>query len=508
MNTPLVDTRNATRVRPITIAILAMGGEGGGVLTDWIVDLAEHGGYLAQKTSVPGVAQRTGATVYYVELFPKAAARAQQPVLALMPVAGDVDIVLASEFMEAGRAISRGFVTPERTTLITSTHRVFTMQERTAVADDRVDNTALLKSSEEASRRLYAFNMADLAESAGSLVTAVLFGALAHSGALPFQRTAFEATIRRGGVGIEPSVRAFNIGFDVAAGGAVPQLKTELPPEPQTRDVSTYAFAAPLADQLTIESRPLVSAGISRLIDYQDEDYAKLYIKRLEPVLALEKSRPGKPHDLLSEVARQLALAMTYEDTIRVAELKIRASRFERVRQEVVVKKDQLLEIVEFMFPRTQEIAETMPAGLGRWILRTKWARSLLDSMTTKGRKVKTSSIRGFTLLYFVASLKPTRPRSLRWISENKRQEEWLERIVAIAPQDYPLAVEIARCIGLVKGYGDTHERGRQKFETLMALLPKLRQRGDAANVLAGLRRAALADENGDALKLALAPIG
>ena len=48
-----------------------MGGEGGGVLADWIVDLAEHGGYLAQATSVPGVAQRTGATIYYLELFPK-----------------------------------------------------------------------------------------------------------------------------------------------------------------------------------------------------------------------------------------------------------------------------------------------------------------------------------------------------------------------------------------------------------------------------------------------------
>jgi indolepyruvate ferredoxin oxidoreductase beta subunit len=104
MNTPLVDTRGASKVRPITIAILAMGGEGGGVLADWIIDLAEHGGYLAQMTSVPGVAQRTGATIYYVELFPKAAARQQQPVLALMPVPGDVDIVLASELMEAGRA--------------------------------------------------------------------------------------------------------------------------------------------------------------------------------------------------------------------------------------------------------------------------------------------------------------------------------------------------------------------------------------------------------------------
>lgn len=61
-------TNNSNRA--ITIAILAMGGEGGGVLADWLVDLAEQNGYFAQTTSVPGVAQRTGATVYYLELFP------------------------------------------------------------------------------------------------------------------------------------------------------------------------------------------------------------------------------------------------------------------------------------------------------------------------------------------------------------------------------------------------------------------------------------------------------
>ncbi|WP_340619790.1 hypothetical protein [Xenorhabdus siamensis] len=59
-------------IQPIKIAILAMGGEGGGVLADWIVNLSEEHGYFAQATSVPGVAQRTGATIYYVELFPGA----------------------------------------------------------------------------------------------------------------------------------------------------------------------------------------------------------------------------------------------------------------------------------------------------------------------------------------------------------------------------------------------------------------------------------------------------
>src|SRR5215218_8710731 len=183
--------------RPITVAILAMGGEGGGVLSDWIVDLAEHSGYLVQATSVPGVAQRTGATVYYLELFPKAAAKAagRDPVLALMPMPGDVDVVIASELMEAGRAVQRGFVTPDRTTVVASTHRVYAMTEKIALADGRVDATR-------------------------SPINAVLFGALAGADALPFGRPAFEAAIRRGRVGVEASLEAFKAGFEAAQGGA------------------------------------------------------------------------------------------------------------------------------------------------------------------------------------------------------------------------------------------------------------------------------------------------
>ena len=191
------------KARPITVAILALGGEGGGVLADWIVDLAQHGGYLAQTTSIPGVAQRTGATIYYVELFPKAAAQAvgRDPVLSLVPMPGDVDVVLASELMEAARAVERGFVTPDKTRLIASTHRVFAMTEKIALADGRADAAALTAACQDAAREFIAFDMAAIADATGSVLSAVLFGALAGSGALPFQRMAFEAAIRRARVG-------------------------------------------------------------------------------------------------------------------------------------------------------------------------------------------------------------------------------------------------------------------------------------------------------------------
>ena len=87
--------RHDTKV--FKLAIAALGGQGGGVLTQWLLDAAEASGFIAQATSVPGVAQRTGATLYYLEFFPRAAAEEAggDPVLALMPQPGDVDLVVA-----------------------------------------------------------------------------------------------------------------------------------------------------------------------------------------------------------------------------------------------------------------------------------------------------------------------------------------------------------------------------------------------------------------------------
>lgn len=501
-------TRLDTSVRPITVAILAMGGEGGGVLSDWIVDVAEHGGHLAQATSVPGVAQRTGATIYYVELFPKAAAvkAGRDPVLALMPMPGDVDVVIASELMEAGRAVQRGFVTPDRTTLIASTHRVYAMTERIALADGRVDEAALLEGCRAAAKRLLAFDMAALAEATGSVISAVLLGVLAGSAALPFPRAAFEAAIRRGGVGVKASLAAFAAGYEAAeSGGALPVRQAPegsgaLPPP--TLDARDAAAPAADVEVFPEAARAVIRLGLARTTDYQDASYARLYLDRLRPFAEAERGGDGR---LLAEVARQLALGMAYEDTIRVAELKIRPERFARVRDEVRLGEDQVLEIAEFMHPRVEEIADTLPERWGRRLLETPWLRRLVERATARGRTVRSSTLIGFLQLYAVAALKPYRPGSLRYAREQAFLERWLDLVRAAAATDTALAIELAACRNLVKGYGDTHERGRERFEAIVALLPQLDGRRDAAAVVAKLRRAAIADDTGAALDEALA---
>lgn len=496
-------------MQPIKIAILAMGGEGGGVLADWIVDLGESNGHIAQTTSVPGVAQRTGATIYYVELYPKAQAERDggMPVLALMPLPGDVDVVLASELMEAGRAVQRGLVTPERTTLVASTHRVYSIAEKTALGDGRADSEQLIAHAQAAAKRFVRFDMARSAEDAGSVISAVMFGALAGTGVLPFSRAQFEATIERGGVGVKPSLRAFAAGYtrtgDEATDDAAPV--TAPAPTAEPRDAGVRALLERIDSSFPAEAKPMLIEGARRLVDYQDPAYATLYLDRLARIAQLPAA-DSEPR-LLQETARHLALWMSYEDTIRVAELKTRATRFDRVRDEVRVGDGQLLAINEYMHPRLQEICETLPAGLGRWLEGSGWPRRLVERFTRQGRVVTTSSLRGFLMLYLVAGMKRWRRGTLRFAAETQRIEQWLAQIEQAAAVNPRLALEVAQCQRLVKGYSDTHARGLRNFEALMAAV----QRAGAAlapATLCELREAALADEHGDQLRASLARHG
>jgi indolepyruvate ferredoxin oxidoreductase beta subunit len=416
---------------------------------------------------------------------------------------GDVDIVLASELMEAGRAVQRGFVTPDRTTLLASTHRVYSIAEKSAMGDGRVDSEALLKQAGKAAKRFVSFDMAQAAEQSGSVISAVLFGALCGTGVLPFSRAQFEATIERGGVGVKPSLRAFASGCArVRAEDEAGLTPVTAPVAPQAAQVATprspqvAALLERARREIPAPARTLVVEGIRRLIDYQDPAYAKLYLDRLARLAA----QPGADDaQLLGETARHLALWMSYEDTIRVADLKTRDTRFERVRGEVRAKDDQLLRINEFMHPRLEEICETMPAPLGRWLMKPHLAHRLVARFTRSGRVVSTSSLGGYLLLYTLARWRVGRRSTLRFAMETEHIEDWLQRVAIAARSNPALALEVAQCQRLVKGYGDTHARGFKNYQTLMRVVE--RQKGTLAPAtLRELRSAALADEHGNKL--------
>lgn len=490
----------------ISISIHALGGQGGGVLADWLVDVAEHEGYLVQATSVPGVAQRTGATVYYIEVFSavEAAARGGSPVMALMPMPGDVDLVIASELIEAGRAIARGVVTPDRTMLIASTHRVLAIGEKSAMGDGRVDSDKILLACRQAARKLVSFDMQEIADAHNSVISAVLLGAVAASGVLPFPTMAYEAAIKRSGVGVKSSLKAF------AAGFAAQEDKTDRPitslpilpvKRPSASEIVDYILSTfPQCVQM------IILEGARRCADYQDIAYARDYLRYLQPIAALDDGRDD--HALTRETARYLALWMSFEDIIRVADLKIRASRFMRLRAEVKAETDQIVNIVEFLHPRYEEFCHTLPKTAGSYLLRSSFWRRRLAGLFSKGRYIRTNHLSGFLLLYFVSRLRRWRRVSLRFSTEHAALTAWLTILREIAAINPELGIELAQCPRLIKGYGDTHARGTSNFNRIMSNLAALRMRSDGAAVLAQLREAALADEEGKALTSALQNAG
>ena len=491
--------------QPIKIAINALGGQGGGVLATWLVELGKSQDYLVQSTSVPGVAQRTGATVYYVEYFPQVLAKeqGQVPVLALMPTPGDVDVVLASEIIEAGRAIDRGFVS-DKTTLITSTHRVYAIGEKIAMGDERVETDSIHAAAKKLAKKVVAADLEACVEKSGSIISSVIFGALAGSGAMPFAREAFEAVIVAGKRAVDANLRGFAAGYDAV------QEKKVIPVVAQ----QSVAFVLP--EKAATAVQPLLDRlrglpqqvheigflGLKKVVDHHDVKYGTLYLDRLENVINDDTDKAS--YVLSSTVAKHLALWMAYEDTIRVADLKTRSTRFERFRDDVRADEGQIVQVREYMHPRMEEIVDMLPAGLAEKILRSSGLKKFIGSMFGKGVKIKTTSSFGFVLLYFVSGLKFLRRSSYKYKVENARIDGWLDLIGQYQKTDYSAAVEIASLQRLIKGYGDTHARGIKSFTSIIEKIPDVMMQNNPADSLKGLKKAALSDEHGEALNSAL----
>lgn len=496
MDSPFV----ARQTGLIKLAILAVGGQGGGVLTTWIESLARAQRFAVQATSVAGVAQRTGATTYYVEMAPAGAA---QPVFSLAPAAGDVDILIAAELMEAGRAIHRGFVTPDRTILIGSTHRALAVSEKMVPGDGIADGDEVRAAAEVAARELVLADFDALAVGSGSVISASLFGALAGSGALPFDRLAYEEAIRARGKGVEASLKAFAAGFDVARSGVkpatVPTLQSDSPADhPTGPSAALRAWQELMARLLTLPDavHPMAKAGLRKVVTFQDPDYGNEYLDRLDRVLRSDRT---DGFELTRQAAKYIANAMAYDDMIRVADEKTRAARSARIRDEMGAK--DVMQLIDYAHPRGEEVLSLFPVRLGLWVRARPRLLDWIDRRVNKGRRLRTDRLGPFAQLWLIAGLRRWRRVSLRHSVEMAHLDTWLETTLAYAATNPALAVETIKARRLIKGYSDTHARGLSKFDLVMEGIALVANRDDATDWARRLSAAALGDEKDSDLK-------
>ncbi|MEJ1129811.1 indolepyruvate oxidoreductase subunit beta family protein [Variovorax sp. CCNWLW225] len=508
--------------RPITLLVCALGGEGGGVLTEWLVDIARHAGYAAQSTSIPGVAQRTGATTYYIEVFPVPLAQlaGRRPVFSLSPVPGALDAIVSSELLETARQIGNGMSAPLRTLVISSSARIFTTAERMQPGDGRADAQHLLDVVKAFSREHHVFDMNAVAREAGTVVSAVMLGAIAGSGLFPFPREAYEHVVRGGDTSAPEklnkmaaaSLRGFAAAFDAVSAPRAQAAFVSSIMAGDTADAPPPARALPddVARRFPPAVHDMLALGHARVLDYQDADYAKLYAARLARVLDAERAADpagAQGFAVTREAARWLALWMAFDDIVRVAALKGRASRAQRVRQEVRASDEDIVKVYDHFKPGAPEFAALLPPGLSRRV--TTWDRT----RQARGRepwglplKVGSHSVLGMASLRLLSSLKWLRRRGQRFAEEQALIERWLAAVESGTRETWSLGREVALCGRLIKGYGSTNERGKHN---LLHVIDELAGRTalpatKRAEAVAAAREAALADEGGKALDAAL----
>jgi indolepyruvate ferredoxin oxidoreductase beta subunit len=334
-----------------------------------------------------------------------------------------------------------------------------------------------------------------------------MLGVIAGSGQLPIPVAAFEAAIRADGKGVDGNLRGFRAGLEAAQGEnatAAPASEVKQPPFPIAAfDTAIDRFPEPARDTLR--------EGVRRLKAYQDEAYARLYLDRLEPIRDVDQ-RANAGGRLVRETARHLALRMSYEDVIRVAQAKTDPARFARIAAEVAAKPGEPVTIVEFLKPGVEEFCSVLPPALARRVLAFTEQRPRLARFHW-GMEVNTTSVSGYLRFRMLAALRRYRPRTYRYAEEQREIERWLGLIAEAAPKSVELALEIAECARLIKGYGDTHQRGTGNYHLIEqhVVRPALAGRWplqQAADAVASARTAALVDPDGESLAKCLAAIG
>lgn len=476
---------------PYGILIAALGGEGGGVLADWLVQCALNQGLPVQATSVPGVAQRTGATSYYIELLREPLPGPAGPVFGLTPVPGCVDVVVASELLEAARMVERGFVTG-RTTLLSSTHRVYTTLEKMHMADGRKDPRSMVDAAREMARHAVLFDMEALTVQAGTVISAVMFGALAGAGVLPWPRSVCEDVIRASGKGVQASLAGFAAAFDAAQQPDQEEPSASLDASQVLSDAalptSVHEGWTSRLQGWPAEVQLLAAHGVLRCRDYQNNAYADAF---LDHVQALVGAASPLSAEALAEAVRHLALWMCFEDVIRVADLKTRRSRYARVANEAQARPGDIVRVTEHFKPGIDEVAAVLPRALGERLVSLATRRGWMGKAHV-GLHIRSTSLWGFLMLRSLAWMRPLRPRSLRYAQEHETLGVWLAAMRHCLPQAPELALVLAGMPQVLKGYGDTQALGRLNYARLWAehVAPALTGAVDPQAAATGLREA------------------
>ncbi|MEL0084123.1 MAG: indolepyruvate oxidoreductase subunit beta family protein [Gammaproteobacteria bacterium] len=476
--------------RSIRVLIGTVGGQGGGVLSDWLVRGLLNAGWQPQSIGLLGLSQRAGTVIYYLEANPEGDS---PPILSPFAVPGDVDLILAQEFLELGRLLQGGFAA-ENCHIIANTYRYFGTLEKMPAEGGVFPSEEIHQAAEALSDNTWLFHAQDMVTEAGLSYlssNAILLGAVVASPTFNLPAEPFHQAIRDSGSNVGDNIKAFDLGYQMMRDGTLPRAhfkQAEVQDWQQMADERAASLPAGKARQyrealqearqnLPDALNQTLAEALYQLIDFQHLRYAQDYLKMVGEF--------SNDPTLQAAYAQHLALWMTYEDSPRVAQIKTRRSRFVDLAKEHGLKPGQKMVVEDFLAPDPQQIYGIFPTALAELIraiggrLNPNFENISLD-MT-----IKTSSLPGYYTMASLAWMRRFRLSSWRHKQEIDQINHWQQAIRDWQQQAPELAFLAADAGRLIKGYGRVRDLAiadlRLFLSEALPLLQKLSAAGEDA---------------------------
>lgn len=450
------------------VLIGTVGGQGGGVLSQWLVSGLLKAGWNARSTGLLGLSQRAGTVTYYCEAYPGIAT---EFVPSMYATPGDVDLVLAQELLELGRILSQGFAS-EDASIVGNSARYLTTREKMPAENGIYDYKIIEKAVRcLAPDRHYVFDAQKHAVEAGLSPlssNAVLLGAAVASPAFSLSPATFIEAIKEAENNVDENIRAFELGYRGVRDGTLPrfelagqttnsgdlddQIQRNAEKLTNSRERAAYARLVSVNDNLLDgDAESILPEAVYRLIDYQDESYAEDFITRVRTF----REAIGDYPDTVGAYARHLALWMAYEDIARVAQLKSHPSRFATIRSDFGVGSGPYV-VTDYLVPDMDQILGSLPKNVSRIIHRLGIRLIPKFEQLKFPLRIRSNRFFGYWSMRALASQRKLRRLSHRHYEELEMIQRWEQAVLKWAKVSSPLGHLAADAARVVRGYGRT----------------------------------------------------
>ncbi len=457
--------------RSLRVLIATVGGQGGGVLSDWLIHGLLNANWNAASIGLLGLSQRAGTVTYYCEA---SSDKEEKIVTSMFAMPGDVNLFIGQELLELGRLLSAGYASDD-CVIIGNLGRTYTTLEKMPSENGVYDSSIITNAAEKLSPKNNYLVDAPAYVTAHQLQhltsNAFLLGLVVASPVIDLPTEPFIKAIRDSEVNVNGNIKAFELGYqmfkDEKIHLGVNQFEIKdnlLSSKLKASCTNTDTLFEKIKSRCSKEVIDSIEFACQRLEDYQDKEYVQSYLGMIDELRNINLVRPAT----VEAFAKNSALWLSYEDIPRVGQLKTKPDRFAKVFKEHGIGPQHIVKITDYFVPDVEQLVGMLPQPIAKLIM--KIGSRFTHDFEGKSfpLKIKSTSILGYWSLRLLSIGRYWRRSSLRHQYEMSKFNFWFDNLKRTQEESPAVAQIVAELARVIKGYGHVRVKAINDLTTFI----------------------------------------